>query len=186
VGALVTSWDTTDYARTAGVFCEGFFDPGFTPQDWAVAVNYTLSLVNQNKIVMLEHGLDTAQNVALRRYLFANYLLVKGRRTYLFYGTRLFSWFPEWDLDLGAALTAARSVDELRWQGVYRREFAKGVVLVNPSDGRVRVQLGAVLKRVSMDGGGPVTAAGTATGHVVTSPVTELDLPAKSAEILLR
>src|SRR5215831_2325947 len=38
-GAFTTSWDTTDYSLTAGVFVEGFADPSFAPADWQRSMN---------------------------------------------------------------------------------------------------------------------------------------------------
>ena len=40
---------------------------------------------------------------------------------------------PVMEIDLGAPVAAPRNVDALAWQGVYRRDFAKGSVLVNPT-----------------------------------------------------
>ena len=187
VGALATTWDDTDYSLTSGIFSEGFIDPGFVPSDWMDAVNQTLALVNQDKIVILQNYLESDANVARRRYLLANYLLVKGRRTYLsYFGSSTLSWFPEWDLDLGAAERHAVSVDDLLWNGVYRRDFANGVVLVNPGTTSLTVELETTFQRVEPQGGGAVAATGAVSGSITTSEVTAVELPPKSAEILLR
>jgi hypothetical protein len=86
---------------------------------------------------------------------------VKGRRTYVDYfaGTPL-QWFPEWELDLGAPAAAARTIDDLAGAGVYRREFAKGIVLVNPTGAAVTVALSKPMRRAEMVGGGDVPADG--------------------------
>jgi hypothetical protein len=186
-GAFATTWDNTDYSLTAGVFSEGFCDPGLATNDWKAAVNQTLSLVRANKIVILQNYLTSPTDLAKRRYLLASYLLMKGSRTYLVYfGSSTLEWYPEWNLDLGAAQRTASTVDDLRWNGVYRRDFAKGVVLVNPTTRPVRVNLSGPLRRVEPQGGGPVLRDGNAPGHLATSMVTSLDLAGKSAEILLR
>ena len=184
-GAFATTWDNTDYSLTAGVFSEGFFDPGFSPIDWRAAMNQTLSLVRQNKIVILQNYVSPT-DVAKRRYLLANYLLVKGSRTYISYFEKSLDWYPEWTLDLGVAQKTASKVDELSWRGVYRRDFANGVALVNPDDRSVRVDLGGTFRRVMPEGGGTVAENGTVTGRIATSNVTMLEIPGKSAEILLR
>jgi hypothetical protein len=186
VGALVTTWDNTDYSLTAGVFSEGFGDPGFVPSDWKDAVNQILAFVRMNKIVILQNYLASPSDLARRRYLLGNYLLVKGERTYVAYFAGRFDWYPEWNLDLGLAERSAGSVDDLRWNGVYRRDFAKGVVLVNPSTSSVPVDLGATLRRVEPQGGGAIPADGTEPGRIVTSDVSRIELSAKSAEIFLR
>jgi hypothetical protein len=186
-GAFATTWDNTDYSLTAGIFSEGFCDPNLTTSDWKAAVDETLSLVRKNKIVILQNYLASASDLAKRRYLLASYLLVKGTRTYLFYiASSTLEWYPEWGLDLGAPQKTAARVDDLLWNGVYRRDFANGVVLVNPTTRGVRLNLGATFKRVEPQGGGAVSSAGTAPGGFVTSNVTSIDVPAKAAEILLR
>jgi hypothetical protein len=102
VGGLVTTWDNTNYSLTAGVFSEGFLDPGFTTEDWRAAADQTLALVRGNKIVILQNYLPSANDVARRRFLLASYLLVKGGRTYsLYLASDSLEWYPEWDLDLG-------------------------------------------------------------------------------------
>jgi hypothetical protein len=77
-------------------------------------------------------------------------------------------------------------VDDLLWNGVYRRDFANGAVLVNPAMTPVRVSLGATMKRVELEGGGAISAAGDVPGRVATSSVTTLEIAAKDAAILLR
>jgi hypothetical protein len=187
VGGLVTTWDNTNYSLTAGVFSEGFLDPGFTTEDWRAAADQTLALVRGNKIVILQNYLPSANDVARRRFLLASYLLVKGGRTYVVYlASDSLEWYPEWDLDLGAAQTSAVTIDDLSWNGIYRRDFDKGVVLVNPGTSAVRVTLEATFNRIEPVGGGAVSRDGTVSGRVDTIPVTTLEIGAKSAEVLLR
>jgi hypothetical protein len=186
VGGLVTTWDNTDYSRSAGVFCEGFLDPGFSTEDWKAAANQTLALVRRNKIVILQNYLPSADDVARRRFLLASYLLVKGARTYVaYFASDPLEWYPEWELDLGAAGKSAVTMDDLSWNGIYRRDFDKGTVLVNPGTSAVQVTLEG-FKRVEPVGGGAVRVDGTVPGRVETVPVTTLEIGPKSAEILLR
>ena len=186
VGALTTSWDNSDYSLTEGVFCEGFLDPTFAKDDWDAAIDQTLSLVARNKIVILQNYLRSANNLSKRRYLLANYLLVKGTRTYLAYFASGLDWYPEWELDFGPAQKNAARASDLLWNGVYRRDFTKGVVLVNPGTTPVRIALEQPLKRVEPQGGGAVASGGTVTGRLATTTVTTLTLGPTSAEILLR
>ncbi len=186
VGALTTNWDNSDYSLTEGVFCEGFLDPTFAKDDWDAAIDQTLSLVARNKIVILQNYLRSANNLSKRRYLLANYLLVKGTRTYLAYFASGLDWYPEWELDFGPAQKNAARASDLLWNGVYRRDFAKGVVLVNPGTTPVRIALEQPLKRVEPQGGGAVASGGTVTGRLATTTVTTLTLGPTSAEILLR
>ncbi len=187
VGALVTSWDNTDYSVSAGAFLEQFAEPEFDPNDWVSATNQTLDLVRKDRIVILQNYLKSPAEIARRKYLLANYLLVKGRRTYLaYFAGNTMDWYPEWELNLGAPRTSASAVKELLWQGLYRRDFANGVVLVNPTNRAVDVTFDTPLKRVDPVGGGPLDARGRPQGSLTTAPVTALVLPAKSAEVLLR
>lgn len=187
VGVLATSWDNTDYSLTAGVFSEGFLDPGLTTEDWKAAAKQTLSLVRKNKIVILQNYLASPSDVAKRKYLLGSYLLLKGSRTYLaYFASSTLDWYPEWALDLGAPRSTAVTLDDFSWQGVYRRDFARGVVLVNPTTRQVRVNLGDTLRRVNPSGGGAVGPDGVAHGTIETTPAGTIDMPPKSADILLR
>ena len=187
VGGLVTTWDNTDYSLTAGVFCEGFLDPGFSTEDWNAAANQTLALVRRNKIVILQNYLPSADDVAKRQFLLASYLLVKGARTYIaYFALDPLEWYPEWDLDLGAAQKSPVNLGDLSWNGIYRRDFDNGIVLVNPGTSAVQVNLEATFKRTEPTGGGAVSSDGTVSGRVQTIPVTALEIGAKRAEILLR
>jgi hypothetical protein len=186
-GSFVTTWDNTDYSLTAGVFAEGFCDPAFTTTDWRSAVNQMLALVGKNKIVVLQNYLGSESDLGKRRYLLANYLLLKGSRTYLFYFAKnTLEWYPEWEIDLGAAQTTAATVDDLLVNGIYRRDFANGLVLVNPTSHSIAVDLGATFKRVEPSGGGAIPGSGAKPGRIVTTNVTSIDIPPKAAEIMLR
>lgn len=188
VGALTTTWDNSDYSLTEGVFCEGFLDPTFATADWEAALDQTLSLVARNKIVILQNYLKSPDDLAKRRYLLANYLLVKGTRTYLSYFVSNLDWFPEWELDLGSAQKTAARASDLLWNGIYRRDFTNGVVLVNPGTTPVTISLEQPLKRLEPQGGGAVASDGKVTGRLGTAPVpvATLTLAPTSAEILLR
>jgi hypothetical protein len=186
-GALITTWDTTDYSLTAGVFSEGYLDPAFAESDWRDAANYTLDFVRKNRIVILQNYLRTPDDVARRKYLLANYLLVKGARTYVAYfvGGLPLEWYPEWEVELGQPLSSAATVDELARNGVYRRDFSAGAVVVNPSPRTVRVALGRSFRRVDFVGGGAVGPNGVPGGRLAYTRVGTIELPPTSAEILL-
>jgi hypothetical protein len=83
-------------------------------------------------------------------------------------------------------MKSAASIDEFAQDGVYRRDFEKGVVLVNPSAGQVTVSLGAPLQRVEPQGGGAIDEAGATPGALNKTAVTQVDVPPKGAAILLR
>ncbi len=188
-GAFITGWDTTNYALTAGVFSEGFGDPTFAESDWESATDELLSLAAADRIMILQNYLSSADDVATRMYYLGNYLLVKGHHTYLDYfdSNGPLEWYPEWSLDLGAPTTpATTSVSDLLRGGVYRRDFANGSVLVNPSGSPVVVQLGGTYQQVVPSGGGQVDSAGDTPGTVATNAVTSLTVGATSAAVVLR
>jgi Hypothetical glycosyl hydrolase family 15 len=184
-GAFITGWDDTNYALSAGVFSEGFGDPSFAESDWQAATNELLSLAAADKLMILQNYLGAASDVATRTYYLGNYLLVKSHHTYLdYFASGPLEWYPEWKVDLGAPTTPATTqVSDLLSGGVYRRDFAKGSVLVNPSPSSVTVTIAG--NQLVPTGGGPVDAAGDEPGSIATQPVTSVTLAATSAAIVL-
>jgi hypothetical protein len=185
--AFVTSWDNTDYSRTAGAFVEGFADPSWATSDWKASTNTLLSLSQKHKILILQNYLGSTGDLAKRLYYLGNYLLVKGDKSYLdYFAGGPLEWYPEWGLDLGAPTSTGTTVDDLLRNGVYQRDFQKGTVLVNPSGAAVNVTLGAAMNRVLPQGGGGVDAAGDLPGTTTTASVTTIAVAAHAAEILMR
>ncbi len=186
-GSFVTGWDPTRYDLTAGVFVEGFADPGFTERDWKASTNRLLSLADQGKIIILQNYLRSTNDLERRRYYLANYLLVKANRTYLEYFAKSpLEWYPEWGLDLGRALSTGKTVADLAQGGVYGRDFARGMAIVNPSGAPVTVTLASPMKRVEPVGGGAVDANGALSGAVHSVIVGSIVVPAHGAEVLLK
>ena len=187
-GAFVTGWDDTDYSVTAGVFSEGFADPTFAESDWKASTNELLKLSAAGKILILQNYLSKPDDAATRLYYLGNYLLVKGHTTYLdYFAGGPLEWYPEWTVDLGAPSSpAATDVAALASGGVYRRDFAKGSVLVNPSPAPVTVALGGTYNQVVPTVGGAIDQSGTAPGTVTTKAVTSVTVAATGAEIVLK
>ncbi len=184
-GSFITGWDDTNYALTAGVFSEGFADPSFAESDWQASTNELLALAAADKLMILQNYLSASTDTGKRLYYLGNYLLVKGHHTYLdYFAGGPLEWYPEWAVDLGAPTTAATtSVANLLVGGVYRRDFAKGSVLVNPSASPVTVTITG--QQVVPSGGGAVDAAGDEPGSVTTTAVTSVIVGATSAAIVL-
>jgi Hypothetical glycosyl hydrolase family 15 len=184
---FITSWDTTNYGLTDGIFSEGFAATNMAESDWQASTNEILSLVGAQKIAILQNYLSSSGDVVKRMYYLGNYLLVKGHFTYLeYFATNPLEWYPEWTVDLGAPLAPpASSVSALLAGGVYRRDFQKGSVLVNPSGTTVTVSLGGTYQRVVPSGGGAVDASGASSGAISTTAVTSVDVAPTSAEIVL-
>jgi hypothetical protein len=185
--AFVTGWDNTDYSLTAGAFVEGFADPKFAESDWQASTNELLELSAANKIMILQNYLQATTDLTTRLYYLGNYLLVKGHYTYLDYFSSAgpLEWYPEWEADLGAPVTTGMAVSDLLKDGVYRRDFANGSVLVNPSSAPVTVALGGTFQHLVASGGGAVDATGKASGMLSMQAVTSLNVAATSAEIIL-
>jgi hypothetical protein len=186
-GAFITGWDDTNYTLTPGMFSEGFAGTDFAVSDWQASTNELLLLASLDKIMILQNYLSTSSDVATRLYYLGNYLLVKGHHTYLdYFASGPLEWYPEWTVDLGAPTTAGTTdVSKLLSGGVYRRDFAKGIVLVNPSAAPVTVSLSKSYELVTPTGGGAVDASGNPTGSVSTSSVTSVTVGATTAAILL-
>jgi hypothetical protein len=186
-GGLTTGWDTTDYSLTSGMFSEGFANPMDSESDGALATDKLLSYVKKGRIVILQNYLSDPGDVATRRFYLANYLFVKGDKTYLdYFKAGPFEWYPEWGIDLGAAMTTPEAAADAKKDGVYRRDFAHGAVLINPTMSDVAVDLGGTFKRVVPTGGGAVQTDGQEPGSIDTPNVTSITVPKNGAEILLR
>jgi hypothetical protein len=195
LGGLITTWDTvTDRMVGDGGMNEGFCAAGpgnyYALDDWKLQMTRLLTLAAANKIVICQTS-TSAGNADHRWFLVGSYLLTKGHRSYLnmFHNSTL-EWYPEYTLDLGAYQSEPSTDVNTYWNSswqLYRRDFAKGFVLVNPSGSPVTVsELGGSYRLVSASGGGAVPADGTAPGSLSTSVVTSVTVPAHSARVLLR
>jgi hypothetical protein len=137
--------------------------------------------------MILQNYLKVSTDITRRLYYLGNYLLVKGHHTYLdYFAQSPLEWYPEWGIDLGPPTTAPTTkIADLLKSGVYRRDFAKGSVLVNPSSAPVTVSLGATFRHVVPTGGGAVDTSGAVSGSVTTPAITSIMVGATSAEIVL-
>jgi hypothetical protein len=187
-GAFITGWDNTNYGLTAGIFSEGFASTSFAESDWQASTTELLTLAAADKIMILQNYLSDSTDVATRLYYLGNYLLVKGHHAYLdYFASGPLEYYPEWGIDLGAPTTPATTqVSDLLVDGVYRRDFQMGSVLVNPSPSAVTVSLGGTYQEVVPSGGGTIDASGTASGSLAMMPVTSVMVGATSAVIVLQ
>ncbi len=186
-GSFTTSWDTTDYSLTAGVFVEGFADPTFAPADWQRSMNQILALAGQHKIVIAQNYLDASSNVAVRLYYLANYLLMRGDRSYLdYFAGGPLEWYPEWDVDLGAPVKTGATVADLAMGGAYEREFANGWAAVNPTASAVTLTFPSTARLVMPQGGGAIGASGAEPGSLAYESAASLTLQPATAAIVLK
>ncbi|MBN1423821.1 hypothetical protein JXA88_04625 [Candidatus Fermentibacteria bacterium] len=154
VGPWITSRDTTDYgAFVDGVMVEMFGSPGpwdlYDIEDWKLQMNRLLDLERRDKVVICQAIVEDEWAGLERMYSLANYLLIKGERTYYnlvfgesFWGRLIF--FPECTVELGAYQSGIPlDIDDL-WVpslGVYERQYENGRVLLNPTWNPVIVPL---------------------------------------------
>jgi hypothetical protein len=140
--------------------------------------------VAQDKLLIAQSYVTSPR---ARLFALGSYLLIKGRHSYI----NLESgdepeWWPEYGIDLGAPLaTATSGIGELAAGDLYRRDFANGFVLVNPSGAPVTVTLASDHRRVEAQGGGFVPENGAAPGTLTYTTVRAVTLEPFSAAVLL-
>jgi hypothetical protein len=190
VGSWVTTRDPTTYTAVDGVMIEGFAmwgeDSPFAVEDWQLQMNRALGLIRQDKAVIAQTYPGDGRE---RLFALGSYLLIKGGRTFLNLEVSIEpEWWPEYEIDIGNPLDApVANIDELERDGVYRRDFTRGFVLVNPvPDGpAITVALGGSFWRVLPAGGGEVLEDGIPTGVLGYETVDSVSLPPYSAAVLL-
>ncbi len=184
--AFTTGWDDTDYTLTPGAFVEGFAGTSFALSDWQASTNELLELVGLDRTVILQNYLASSGDVPTRMYYLGNYLLVRGHHTYLdYFANGPLEWYPEWGIDLGAPTgPAATDVSTMAVAGGgYRRDFANGSVVVNPTGAAIDFTIAGM--QVTPTGGGAVPTSGLAPGGLSMTAVTSVSVPAHSAAVVL-
>ncbi len=192
LGALITSWDTTNYAVGDGGMNEGFAIPGptgsYATSDWQLQMGRILELTAQSKIVICQTYIAGTNNNQ-RWFVVGSHLLTKGNQSYLnMFKTNSLEWYPEYTVDLGLYVDPPVADLSQYWNaewGVYQRNFANGFVLVNPGTTSVKINLGATYKLVYSHGGGAVPTNGTKPGALSTTSVSSLTIPEQTARVLL-
>jgi hypothetical protein len=155
-GSWVTTRDRTRYDAAAGVMIEGFAT-ALAPADWQLELTRALGLIREGKIVICQ-SYPAVGDVDARMFDLASYLLIKGDRTYVNFGEGIrVSWFPEYELNLGAAVDPPGLRQD---EGMFVRRFADGLVVVNPGDSTLTYSLPAPMRLVTPAGGGAVPADG--------------------------
>jgi hypothetical protein len=192
VGNWVTTRETTDYRGADGVMIEGFaeWDAGspFDLTDWQLQMERILGLTRLGKILILQPYTDGATTD--RMFLLANYLLVKGTRSFINLDTGLHpEWWPEYGIPIGSytsGIPAEISVLYDSAAGIYRRPYTNGQVLVNPSTASRTVALGGTYYLATPVGGGGVPADGDISAwRVDYTAVTSVTLEPGRGAVLL-
>lgn len=195
LGGLVTSWDNiTDLLVGDGGMNEGFCAPGpetyFSEGDWKLQMSRLLNLASHEKIILCQTSIKET-DLNHRRFVLGSYLLVKGRHSYLnMMHQSSLEWYPEYNLDLGPyqaePVADVMSYWNPEWK-VFRRDYVKGMVLVNPGETSVSIpNLGESLRLVEVTGGGAIKGNGQTSGSFSATQVHSLTIPAHSARVLLK
>jgi len=190
IGALTTSWWWPGYARVDGAMLENFALQATTVEDWLLSMNRALELTRAGKLVIVESYPSTVRD---RLFLLASYLLIKGQRTFINGGGLGVFYYPEYTIDLGPPLDALpETAQSYLWQGVYKREFHNGVVLVNPGNVDALVALPHAFAHATSIGGGATDDShidrlgNYIGGRLEYQRVTTLQLPPRSGALLKR
>ncbi len=204
VGSWITTRDLPWLDNPAdGMMIEDFNMSGNTGPyplgDWELEMNRVLGAVRQNKVIIAQTYVSTAQ---ARMFTLGAYLLIKGNRSYLNFGNSMSAeWYPEYDIPIGSPIQSAAcssagsgatafpacSIASLQdSHGVYRRNYSNGFVLVNPATTSITEELRGryYLANTSPDGTLLVTTAGAKAGILTYSAVSSVTLPAHSAAVL--
>ena len=159
LGNMITTWDPLDYALPNGGMLEG------TPvrpdnsrdktdqyylYDWVQSMSRTMYLSQNDKVIILQPSVGDVNNTDYRLFVIGEYLMVRGRHTYInmcFSGQAQASWYPEYEIDLGAPTQTHMIPDEVfiprkdsidkallnyKQGDLYVRRFEKGIVILNP------------------------------------------------------
>jgi hypothetical protein len=188
-GNMQTSWDPLDYALTNGGMLEG------TPMkpdnsrntsdrlylyDWLQSMSRTMYLTQKDRIIILQPYLPDINNLNYRMFVLGEYLLVRGKYTYLnicIHGQAQASWYPEYEIDLGAPTQThiipdtlftpwKESIDKaiINYQegDLFVRRFEKGLVVLNPhrTARQYTTPADRVCKAAVISGGGTVPESG--------------------------
>ena len=193
LGGLVTTWDrTTNFAVGDGGMNEGFAAPGpgqyYSEADWKQAMTTLLQLASQGKIALCQTSI-AADNMDDRSFVVGSFLLVKGHRSYLnMMAKSSLEWYPEYDIPLGK-FSDEPAADVAHYYFApwkcYRRLFEHGMVLVNPTGGKVALTLDQPYRLAVPHGGGPVSDSAKTTGTLTYESITQVELSAHDACVLL-
>jgi len=139
-----------------GATCEGFVHFGGQHNDTQITRNQWLRHLGligdrdlDGKILLVGSGSADSTLASMVEYCYASFLLGYNAQAYCcfyWYTTGdhdvvTMNWFPVWEMDVGEP-----SGDFYETNGVFRRDFSNGTVLVNPNDSGspVAVSLGGV------------------------------------------
>ena len=162
---MITGWYDDAYMdSTDGGMVEGFFTYGnrLTGSDWQLSASRILKYMTgagKNK-VMLAQCSPGETDLLQRRWCIANYLLIKNKYSYYnnAYGSAS-NWWPEYEINLGNFSSQPAGLSDLLVSGttsLYKRDYAAGLVLVNPGAAAQNFTLIGNYQPITFSGGGNV------------------------------
>ena len=162
-GTMITGWyDPTYLDSIDGAMSEGFmtYQGAIMGANWELSASRILKYLTGNGKILIAQPSIEASDLELRAWCIANYLLLKNHKSFYYNvntGAKV-SWWPEYEIDLGAYLQAPpRNVEDLRvpdTDSLYRRMYERGLVLVNPGDEPQPYVLTGPMRRYRFFGGG--------------------------------
>ena len=176
-GNMTTTWDPFDYALTNGGMLEGVPGRPNNYSDWVQVMSRTMYLTQKDRVIILQPNGGSISDLNYRMFLIGEYLMVKGDYTYLnmcMSGQDQASWYPEYEIDLGAPTQTYTIPDELFTRNVdnallnyqegdlFVRRFEKGMVILNPQSSTRSYTIPAdkAYKMAVISGGGTVPESG--------------------------
>jgi hypothetical protein len=178
-GSFVTTISDITYYQCDGVMIEGFshWSAGnyFTEPDWKLQMNRIRDLATMDKIILCQTDIDIP-DTADRSFVIGSYFLVHDNYTYLNMlgvGGLQPEWYPEYSWIPGGEVEDWTDIDELLDSGgCFVRNFANGIVIVNPSDEFRTFTTTQQYSHTMFAGGGYLPEDGVPTG-VVTGPIVD-------------
>ncbi len=136
-----------------------------------------IELTERNKqgkfVILTPETPNLINDIPVRMFLFSSYLLVSNKNVAFSMSDRGFShyeypyYFPEYDVDLGQPLGSYTDNN-----GIYKREFKRGLVLVNPSENlTLKYKLDGGYSKVVPVGGGLISKNGNFDGSLTYKEV---------------
>lgn len=142
---IVGNGDRGYYGSLDGHYFENFSDTSYMSWDDKIAL-YRESVTTSrqpNFSIVGNSTLNTGEHWDTRnvRHGLASALLFDGYYGFDFgdQGHSQLWWYPEYDMDLGAPLGAAYTVADANDRQIWKRDFERGTVILNPHDSPVHI-----------------------------------------------
>ena len=147
----------TDYlALSDGQMYEAFCHANWQPheeyyQGWQKVLDRMIMTSASGKIFLAQSGVmkdvTESQTIKTAKYCYSMFLLGANGNSYFYFSKnyRGVTYFPEWDIDLGAPI---KNYQIRAGTPLFEREYSKGLVLINPSSESFQIKLGDKYKNL--------------------------------------